>query len=83
MQAPHFIAKESPETNFQEQHAWWLKTKEFPGINFAANFDRTLDYLNKIFLYKGPFDGVFGFSQGGGKLIYSKKAKNLKFKNCI
>lgn len=49
-----------------DQYAWWLKTKEFPDIHFPSIFDKTLEYLNKIFALKGPFDGVFGFSQGGG-----------------
>lgn len=26
VQAPHIISKSSPENNFQEQHAWWLKS---------------------------------------------------------
>jgi hypothetical protein len=66
VQAPHKIADALPENNFMEQHAWWIKTKEFPGIDFAGNFDKTLDYINNVFRTKGPFDGVFGFSQGGG-----------------
>lgn len=29
VQAPHFISEECAETNFQEQHAWWLKSRNY------------------------------------------------------
>jgi len=46
------------------ERGWWLKDNETPA-DFEAHFDQTLLFLNKVFETKGPFDGVFGFSQGG------------------
>ena len=64
MNAPHVTAEPSAANNFRQQYAWWLKTQDFPCVNFKACFDQTLDYMNKNFLEKGPFDGIFGYSQG-------------------
>ena len=47
--------------------------KEWPNENFQANFDATLDFINRIFKEKGPFDAVFGFSQGGSNNELIKK----------
>eukprot|EP01132_Coremiostelium_polycephalum_P010106 gene10106-12395_t len=53
--APH-IVDESKGTA-----SWWRATgdgKEYKG------WETTIDYLRDIFITKGPFDGVLGFSQG-------------------
>ena len=64
LNAPHVTAEPSVDNNFRRQRAWWLKTKDFPNVDFKACFEHTLQYLEKMFAEKGPFDGVLGFSQG-------------------
>jgi hypothetical protein len=60
----------------------FFKAKEFPTVDFPANFQKTLSYINKIFLTQGPFDGVFGFSQGGAlTAILCNIIKNKPFDN--
>ena len=58
-EAPH--ALQTSDTN---ERGWWLKDTETP-LDFEAHFTHTLSFLNEVFETKGPFDGVFGFSQGG------------------
>ena len=53
-----------------------MLNKEWPNENFQANFDATLDFINRIFKEKGPFDAVFGFSQGGSNNELIKKNSN-------
>ncbi|EFA83197.1 DUF341 family protein [Heterostelium album PN500] len=53
--APHVI-DETKGTS-----SWWRVSgdgKEYKG------WEQTLDYLRNIFIKKGPFDGIMGFSQG-------------------
>jgi hypothetical protein len=76
--APHITAVPSADTNFRQQHAWWLKTVDFPSVDFKACFDKTLDYMNRIFIEKGPFDGVFGYSQGCFHLRFKFNRINIK-----
>ena len=49
------------------EKAWFAKgvdQTEEERHSFTAQFEKTLDYLDELFATKGPFDGVWGFSQG-------------------
>jgi hypothetical protein len=57
--APHQMVEKGEDG--EPLYAWWYSDrddKEGKGIFL------TLDYMRGIFKDKGPFDGVFGFSQG-------------------
>jgi predicted esterase len=73
-EAPHEIPKTdesatSSEDSKQEvQKGWWLKSSDFNEHNlkyFQRDFEKTLQHMNQLFAEKGPFDGIFAFSQGG------------------
>lgn len=50
-----------PELPLEEQpRAWWKASDE----GRYVSFEETIDYLNEEMSKSGPFDGVFGFSQG-------------------
>ncbi len=60
-EAPHVLQASGLDAN---ERGWWLRDAETP-VDFEAHFANTLSFLNEVFEAKGPFDGVFGFSQGG------------------
>lgn len=62
LDAPDRVSKATdPTIPLEEQpRAWWRSSDE--GV--YLQFDETIEFLNKEFAQHGPFDGVFGFSQG-------------------
>lgn len=50
---PHLPLEEQPR-------AWWKASDD----GKYTHFDETIEYLNEEIAKQGPFDGVFGFSQG-------------------
>jgi predicted esterase len=49
------------------QKCWFLRKSdqtEEDSKNFVPQFEKTLDYIDNVFKVKGPFDAVWGFSQG-------------------
>ncbi len=92
-EAPHEIPKteESPTTSEESkqevQKGWWLKSSDFNEHNvkyFKRDFEKTLQYMNQVFGEKGPFDGIFAFSQGGTlatilcKIVLNQSEYNLE-----
>lgn len=57
-EAPHVIpendGKESNSTDSNER-GWYLKSKDWPEVNFDQNFEKTLDYINNQFETKGTY----------------------------
>lgn len=53
---------ENADLEGQVIKGWFLKTDNVPDPE--GDFEKTLDHVNKIFEEKGPFDGIWGFSQG-------------------
>lgn len=54
-------AATDPDLPLEEQpRAWWRACDD----GTYQQFDQTIDFLNEQFARLGPFDGVFGFSQG-------------------
>ncbi|UZJ52490.1 hypothetical protein CBS101457_001810 [Exobasidium rhododendri] len=50
-----------PDLPLEEQpRAWWKASDD----GSYTLFDETIDFLNEEFIKQGPFDAVFGFSQG-------------------
>ncbi|KAI9323731.1 serine hydrolase FSH [Dichotomocladium elegans] len=47
-------------------YGWWFPTSTHPNTadGFYAGFRESIDYVKDILIKEGPFDGVFGFSQG-------------------
>ncbi|GAM18510.1 hypothetical protein SAMD00019534_016850 [Acytostelium subglobosum LB1] len=67
--APHIVDEAKGSAS------WWRATgdgKEYRG------WETTLDYIRNIFIKKGPFDGILGFSQGAvlGSLLCSISSLN-------
>lgn len=60
---------ESDATSKDEQKSWWFNKEDgsFKGTNKcgpAFGFEESLKKIEKIWLEKGPFQGLLGFSQG-------------------
>ncbi|KAJ1920722.1 hypothetical protein H4219_001121 [Mycoemilia scoparia] len=53
-------ASEATEDDPEYPAAWWNKTGSKP----IEEFKETLGYISQVFRDQGPFDGIFGFSQG-------------------
>lgn len=49
------------ENTEQASKGWFTKTAESDPVR---DVEKSLDYLNDVFKQQGPFDGVWGFSQG-------------------
>lgn len=95
-EAFHDIPKEYRlnQSNEEEnlEKCWFLKE---PGCNFnyQVDFEKSIQHLDEIFRDKGPFDGVWGFSQGAtmaailSKLLTDEHKSylipNVKFKFVI
>ncbi|KAF0758633.1 hypothetical protein AaE_003876 [Aphanomyces astaci] len=48
------------------QYAWWTFERRTDHDAYSyAGVEDTLSYLDNIIRTQGPFDGIFGFSQGG------------------
>lgn len=62
LDAPQRISKANdPSIPLEEQpRAWWRSNDEGEYVQF----DETIEFFNKEILQHGPFDAVFGFSQG-------------------
>ena len=66
-EAYHNIPKEYCLNQLNEEEnlerCWFLKE---PGcsFNYEEDFKKSIEHLDKIFRDKGPFDGIWGFSQG-------------------
>lgn len=56
--------EETQDFEHQKEKGWFLKSCDRERAKQNADFNNTLDHLNDIFKLKGPFDGVWGFSQG-------------------
>ena len=68
-EAPHIIPNGEAQNETQEEKGWWFSKadKSYDAIEKTdcdLGFEQTLDYINKVFEEKGPFDGILGFSQG-------------------
>lgn len=67
--APHDVPKFSESTETEEptnakeekSRGWYTKIDENKVVDCV---NQSLDYLNDVFKTQGPFDGVWGFSQG-------------------
>ncbi|KAI9096161.1 serine hydrolase FSH [Phlyctochytrium arcticum] len=67
--APHSLPDETPQSEFSRlaipegegQRAWWIS--EGDGTEYVG-VDKSLDYIESVWKSQGPFDGLFGFSQG-------------------
>ncbi|RNA06299.1 ovarian cancer-associated protein 2 -like [Brachionus plicatilis] len=95
-EAFHDIPKEYRLNQNEEQEikekCWYLKE---PGCKFdyEQDFEKSIRHLDEVFCEKGPFDGIWGFSQGAtmvavlSKLLTDEKKSNLipnvKFKFAI
>lgn len=69
-----------------ECYAWYLREPNEDNTGYIyKGLQETLDYLEKVFEDKGPFDGVFGFSQGGCvvgllcDMLQNNSTKKIKF----
>lgn len=64
---PKFISPEQEDSKEDENEkdqpskGWYTKTLKSDPVK---DVDKSLDYLNDVFKQQGPFDGVWGFSQG-------------------
>ncbi|CAF2933974.1 unnamed protein product [Rotaria sp. Silwood2] len=66
-----------PETTYQRQ--WWNASTDSKTYH---HLDVSLHYIDKLFQSEGPFDGIFGFSQGaclGGILSGLQPFGNISF----
>ncbi|EGG25155.1 DUF341 family protein [Cavenderia fasciculata] len=77
-----FVYVDAPHTIDEAKGtaSWWRASgdgKEYRG------WETTLDYLKNIFIKKGPFDGIIGFSQGAilSSLISSISSLNQESDN--
>lgn len=54
------------------QRVWWISSE---GNKIYQHFDTSLAYLEQVWEKDGPFDGIFGFAQGGtmAAIMPSKK----------
>jgi hypothetical protein len=57
--APHQL--EGVDGAVSGQHTWWFSEKGGTTYNKSGE---SLQYLSDVLHTQGPFDGVFGFSQG-------------------
>ncbi|KAI5363765.1 putative serine hydrolase FSH, alpha/Beta hydrolase [Septoria linicola] len=58
---PIELTTEAQQSDILEMRAWWTR------LDFTIRLDQlysSLDYLTKYIREYGPFDGIFGFSQG-------------------
>ncbi|GAA5980279.1 hypothetical protein JCM11641_005527 [Rhodosporidiobolus odoratus] len=60
-------ASSAPASDADTPRAWWFAEPSTGDGHYRKfrDFDATLRYLRDILEKQGPFDGVFGFSQGG------------------
>lgn len=47
-------------------YGWWFPVSSNPNTaeGYYAGFKESIEHVKKILIEQGPFDGVFGFSQG-------------------
>jgi len=71
-EAPHVIPKreqDSGPSTDEIEKGWWFSAADrsytLDVTSCDDGFSETLKYINGIFETQGPFDGIFGFSQGG------------------
>lgn len=57
-------ASAAPTSEADTPRAWWFAESQDGKYRKFTKFDETLHYLRGILEKSGPFDGVFGFSQG-------------------
>ncbi|BGP36749.1 Family of serine hydrolases 3 [Rhodotorula kratochvilovae] len=57
-------ASAAPTSDADTPKAWWFAETQDGQYRKFIKFDETLHYLRNILETQGPFDGVFGFSQG-------------------
>lgn len=66
-EAFHDIPKEFRFNKAEEQDniekCWYLK-EDGCKFDYETDFEKSIKHLNEIFREKGPFDGIWGFSQG-------------------
>uniref|UniRef100_A0A0G4FBL9 Fe2OG dioxygenase domain-containing protein n=1 Tax=Chromera velia CCMP2878 TaxID=1169474 RepID=A0A0G4FBL9_9ALVE len=61
---------------------WWNATDDPASMRYEG-LEASLEYINRVFMSEGPFDGVIGFSQGGclaGLLAALQPYKHVSFK---
>ncbi|KAF1329776.1 Serine hydrolase, partial [Globisporangium splendens] len=49
----------------KQQFSWWNYQENENGTHSYSHVEESLEYVAAICREQGPFDGVFGFSQGG------------------
>lgn len=76
-EAPHTIPKKADSSDLDNnassseiEKGWWFSTtdKSYNALDVTecdSGFSEAIGFINEIFQTKGPFDGIFGFSQGG------------------
>lgn len=67
-------------------YGWWFNTEEHyfkatEPSDLCVGFIDSINLVKKIFLEKGPFDGILGFSQGAAfvSILCAMKKKQCKF----
>ena len=68
-EAPHVIEDKLDEEGSPVVKGWWFSKEDrsydaLESTDCQNGFDESLNYINTLFETQGPFDGVFGFSQG-------------------
>lgn len=59
-------AADTEDSDDAAQFAWWnFRIDEETGTDELFLVEESVDYIANIVKEQGPFDGVFGFSQGG------------------
>ncbi|XP_054722803.1 esterase OVCA2-like, partial [Uloborus diversus] len=88
--APHEIPLEDKSDNDEETsldsntgRAWWFATEDFKfnaktPTEIAQGFDESVACIKKAFETEGPFDGIFGFSQGAAMASLICGLKEIK-----
>lgn len=72
IQAPHKM-QEKTETG-EDTYMWWDAEIRDPE---GKGFDQTVEYMKQVFKQYGPFDGIFGFSQGN-RMFYCPYPSSIK-----
>lgn len=57
---------EGSDDHEKNQFSWWnYHVDKDTGVQTYSEVEEAIDYVANICKEQGPFDGVFGFSQGG------------------
>lgn len=57
---------EGSDDHEKKQFSWWnYHVDKDTGVQTYSDVEDAIDFVARICKEQGPFDGVFGFSQGG------------------